>query len=156
MNDVIANLFVDVHPSIAIQTLFYDGKFFVIASAVSAYSLWQQFVRVLPDGKTNSLCHVLNKGRSSRFDVTFHALRAKTIPNIMLRFQVSWWNLAVWKSFDASVEDFVCQFSTDTSNLNIIFEFPLRTYNRNTSNCLPLVYGQSCFLDSGTSQFGYF
>jgi hypothetical protein len=51
-------------------------------------------------------------------------------------------------SFDASLERFGCQFSADTSNLNIIFEFALQTYKQNTANCFPLEYDQSCFLDS--------
>jgi hypothetical protein len=60
MNNVIANLFVGIYPSIAKLTFFYDGKCFVIASTVSAYSLWQIFVGVHADGKTNSLCNALN------------------------------------------------------------------------------------------------
>jgi hypothetical protein len=58
--------------------------------------------------------------------------------------------------FDTSLERFVYQFNEYTSNLNIKFEFRLRTYNRYTSTTIPLEYGQSSFIDRQTSEFGYF
>jgi len=69
---------------------------------------------------------------------------------------VSWWNSAVWKSFAASLVCFVCQFCKYTWYLNVEYEFPLRNYNRDASTSLPLEYGQSCFIDCWSSQFGYF
>jgi hypothetical protein len=66
------------------------------------------------DSNTNSLGNALYDCRSSRFDIAFHGICAKTKPNMRYRFQVSWWNSAVWKSFAASLECFVCQFSKYT------------------------------------------
>jgi hypothetical protein len=84
-----------------------------------------------------------------------HGICAKTKPNMWYQFLVSWWNLAVWKSFAASLERFVCQFSKYTWNLNGKFDFPLQTYNQNSSTSLPLQYGQIYFIDGWTSKFGY-
>ena len=151
MTDVIADLFLDVHPSKAKLTLFVDGNCFLIAFTVSVYSLRQILLRVLADGNTNSLRNALHDCRSSRFDIEFHGISAEKKPNMRYRFQVSWWNSAVWKSFAASLERFVCQFSKYTWNLNGQFDFPLRTYNWNSSTSLPLQYGQSCFFDRWTS-----
>jgi len=69
MTDVIANLFVEVHPSKAKLTLFLVGNCFVIASTVSDYSLRQMLLRVLADGSTSSLRNALYDRRSSRFDI---------------------------------------------------------------------------------------
>jgi len=151
MTDVIANLFVDVHPSKAKLTLFVDGNCFLIASTVSVYSLRQILLRVLANGNTNSLCNALYDRLSWRFDIGFHGICAETKPNVRYRFKVSWWNSAVWKSFAASLEHFVRQFSNYTWNLNGQFDFPLRTYNRNPLTSLPLQYGQSCLIDRWTS-----
>jgi hypothetical protein len=52
MTDVMANFFIDVHLSKAKLPLFGDGNFFLIASTVSAYSLWQMLLRVVADGNT--------------------------------------------------------------------------------------------------------
>jgi hypothetical protein len=71
------------------------------------------------------------------------------------RFQASWWNSAVWKSFAVRLDRDVCQLSKYTENRNSKFDFPCRTYNRNTSTLLPLQYGQSWFIDGWTSQFGH-
>ena len=147
MTDVIANLFVNVYPSKAKLTLFVDGNCFLIASTVSVYSLRQILLTVLADGNTNSLRNALYDRRNSRFDIVLHGICAETKPNM--------WNSAVWKSFAASLERFVCQFSKYTWNMNGQFDFPLRTDNWNSSNSLPLQYGQSCFIDRWTSQFGY-
>ena len=155
MSDVIANLFVNVHPSNATLTLFLDSNCFLVASTVSMYSLWQILLRVLGDSNTNSLCNAFYDRCRVRFDILFHGVWAKTKPNIRYRFQVSLWIWAVWKSFAARLERFVCQFSKYTSNLNGKFDFPLRTYNWNTLTSLPLQYSQSCFIDHWTSQFGY-
>jgi hypothetical protein len=59
MTDIIANLFVDVHPSKAKLTLFLDGNCFLIASTASLDSLGQILLRVLADGNTNWLRNAL-------------------------------------------------------------------------------------------------
>jgi len=74
MTDVIANLFVDVHPSKAKLSLFLDGSCFLIASTVGMYSLRQILLRVLADGNTNVLCNALYDHRSLRLDITFHGI----------------------------------------------------------------------------------
>jgi len=89
MTDVIADLFVDVHPSNAKLTLFVDGNCFLIASTVSVYYLWQILLWVLADGNTNSLRNALYDHRSSRFDIAFHGICAETNPNMRYRIQVS-------------------------------------------------------------------
>jgi hypothetical protein len=144
-------LFVDVHPFKSKLTLFVDCNCFLIASTVSVYSLRQILLRVQADGNTNSLRNTLYDRRSSRSDIVFHGICAETKPNLRYWFHVSWWNSAVWKPCAASLEHFVCQFSKYTSNLKGQFDFPLRTYNRNSSTSVPLQYGQSCFIDSRTS-----
>jgi len=82
MTDVIANLFVEVHPSKAKLTLFLVGNCFLIASTVSEYSLRQMLLRVLADGSTSLLRNALYDRRSSRFDIAFHGIWAETNPNI--------------------------------------------------------------------------
>jgi len=79
MTDIIANLFVDVHPSKAKQTLFLVGNCFLIASTVSEYSLRKMLLRVLDDGSTSSLRNALYNRRSSRFDIAFHGISAEQI-----------------------------------------------------------------------------
>ena len=156
MPNAIPNLFLDVHPSKAKLTFFLDGNCFLIASAVSVYFLTRMLLTVLADGNTKSLCNALYERRRPRFDIAFHAIWAERNPNMRWWFQVSWWNSAIWKSFAASLEHFVCQFSKYTWNLNVKYEFPLQTYNLNTLTCWPHEYGQSCFIDRRTSQSGYF
>jgi hypothetical protein len=111
MTDVNVNLFLDVHPSKAKLTLFLDGNCFLIASTVSVYSLRQILLRVLADGNTKSLRNALYTRHSSRFDIAFDGIWAETKPNMRWWFQLSSWNSAVWKSFDASFERFVFQFN---------------------------------------------
>jgi hypothetical protein len=74
MTDVIANLFVDAHPSKAKLTLFLDGNCFLIASTVSVYSFWQILRRVLADSKTNWLRNALYDRRNWRFDIALHGI----------------------------------------------------------------------------------
>jgi len=74
MTEVMANLFVDVHPSKAKLTLFLDSNCILIASTVSAYSLWQILLRVVADGSTRSSHNALYGRRSSRFDVAFRGI----------------------------------------------------------------------------------
>jgi hypothetical protein len=74
MTDVMANLFVDVHPSKAKLTLFHDGNCFLNASTVSAYSLRQMMLRVVADGSTRSSHNALYDRRSWRFDIAFHGI----------------------------------------------------------------------------------
>jgi hypothetical protein len=90
MTNVIATLFVDVHPSNAKLTLFVDGNCFSIASTVSVNSVQQILLRVLVDGNTNSLRNALYDHHCSRFDIAFLGIYAKTKPNMSYRFQVSW------------------------------------------------------------------
>jgi len=82
MTNIIANLFVDVHPSKAKLTLFLDGNCFLIAFTVSVYSLRQILLRVLADGYTKSLHNALYDRRSTRFDFVFHGIWAETKPNM--------------------------------------------------------------------------
>jgi len=89
MTNVIANWFVDVHPSKAKLTLFVDGNCFLIPSTVSVYSLRQIVLRVLADGNTNSLRNALYDRVSSGFDIAFHGICAETKPHMRYRFQVS-------------------------------------------------------------------
>jgi len=71
MTDVMASLFVDVHPSKAKLTLFRIGNCFLIASTVSAYSLRQMLLRVVADGRARSSRNAVYDHRSSRFDIAF-------------------------------------------------------------------------------------
>jgi len=110
MTDIIANLFVDVHPSKARLTLFRTGNCFLIASTVSAYSLRGLLLRVVADSSIRSSRNALYDRRSSRFDTAFHGVCTKINPNMRQRFQVSWWNLEVSKSLAAKLEHFVFHF----------------------------------------------
>ena len=74
MADVIASLVVDVHPSKAKLTSFCDNNYFLIASALSAYSLWRMMLRVVVEGNTRSLHNALYDHSSSRFDIVFHGI----------------------------------------------------------------------------------
>jgi len=82
MIDIIANLFVDVHPTKAPLTLFLDGTCFLIASTVSVYSLQQILPRVLADGDTSSRRNALYDRCSSRVDIAIHGIWADTKPNM--------------------------------------------------------------------------
>ena len=82
MSDVMANLFVDVHPSKAKLTLFHSGNCFLIAFTVSAYSLRQMLLRVIVDGSTRSSHNALYDRHSSRFDIGFNGICAETHPNM--------------------------------------------------------------------------
>jgi len=53
MTDGMAELFVGDHPSTAKLTLFLDGTCILIASSVSAYSLWNLLLSLLADVSTN-------------------------------------------------------------------------------------------------------
>jgi len=151
-----ANLFIDVHPSKAKLTLFLDMNCFLIVSTVSENSLRQMLLSMLADGSTNTLHDELYDRCNSRFDIAFHGLWGETNPKKRYQFQVSWWNLAVSKSFAASLERSVSPFSQYKFNLYVKYEFPMRTYDWNSSTSLSLQYGQSCVIDSRTSQFGNF
>ena len=74
MTDVIANLFVNAHPSKATLTLFLDRNRFLRESTVSEYSLRQMVMMVLADGSTSSPRDELNDCRSSRVDLAFHGI----------------------------------------------------------------------------------
>jgi hypothetical protein len=82
MTDIIANLFVDVHPSKAKLTFFVDGNCFLIASTVIGYSLQQILLKVLTEGNVNSHSTALYDRLSSRFDLAFHGICAETRPNV--------------------------------------------------------------------------
>jgi len=105
-----ATLFVEVHLSKAKLTLFHIGNCFLIASTVSAYSLRQMLLRIVADGRTRLSHNALYDRRSSRFDIGFHGICAKTNANIRWRLDVSWWNSEVSKSLAASLGRFVCHF----------------------------------------------
>jgi hypothetical protein len=74
MTDVIANLFVDIHPLIAKLTLFLDGNCFIIASTLREYSLRQSLLKVMADGITSLLRNALYDRRSSRFEIGFQGM----------------------------------------------------------------------------------
>jgi hypothetical protein len=59
MTNVMAKLFIDVHPSNAQPTVFLDGTCFLIASTVSGYSLQQMLLAIRADGSTNTLYNIL-------------------------------------------------------------------------------------------------
>jgi len=82
MTDVMASLFVDVYPSKGKLTLFHNGNCFLIASTVSAYSLWQMLLRVVADGRTRLSRNALHIRCSTRFDIVFHGICAETNPNM--------------------------------------------------------------------------
>jgi len=123
MTDVMAILFVDVHPSKAKLTLFHIGNCLLIASTGSAYSLRQMLLRVLADGRTRSSCNALYDHRCTRFDILFHGICAETNPNMSFRFHLSWSICEVPKPLAASLERFVCHFGQYELNRisNMIF-----------------------------------
>jgi len=90
MTEVMANVFVDVHPSTPKVTLFRDGNYFLFVSTVSAYSLRQMLMRVVADDRTRSSRNALYDRGSSRFEIVFHAPCAKTNPNMRYQFHLSW------------------------------------------------------------------
>jgi len=53
MTDIMASLFVDIHPSYANLTLFVDGNCFLIAFTICDYFLLQVLPRELADSSTN-------------------------------------------------------------------------------------------------------
>jgi hypothetical protein len=82
MTDIMANLFVYVHPSKAKLTLFRNSNCFLIASTVSAYSLRQMLLRGIVAGTTMLSHNALDDHRSSRFEIVFHGICAETNPNM--------------------------------------------------------------------------
>jgi len=82
MTYVIANLFIDVHPSNAKLTLFLDSNCFSIASTASVDSIRQKLLRVLADGNTNSLRNASYERLSLMFDIVFHGISAENNPNM--------------------------------------------------------------------------
>jgi hypothetical protein len=82
MTDVMASMFVDIHPFIAKLTLFCNANCVIIASTVSAYSFQQMLLRVVADGRTWSSRNALYDHRSGRLDIAFHGICAETNPNM--------------------------------------------------------------------------
>jgi len=121
-----ASSFIDVHQSKAKLTLFPDRNCILIACMVSAYFLWQMFLRLMADSCTKSLRNDLYDRLSSRFDIAFHGIWAETNTNMRKGFHVSWWNLEVSTSLAARLEHLVCHFSqygsTHLSNLIFLCE----------------------------------
>jgi hypothetical protein len=76
------NLFVHVHLATAKLTLFLDGNCFLSATAVSGNSFQGIFSCVLADGNSNSLGNASSRPVSSRFDIVFLPMRAKTNSNV--------------------------------------------------------------------------
>jgi len=151
-----ANFFIEVHLSTAKLTLYLASNCFWISSTVSAYSLRQMLLSVQAEGTTNLLRNGWYDHRSSRFVFAFHGIWADTHPKMRQQFQVSLWSSAVWKSIAASSERIFCQFSFNRQDVNVKYEFPLRTYNCKSSTSLPLQYGHSWVINHRTRQFGYF
>jgi hypothetical protein len=90
MTYVMPGFFVAVHPSKAKLILFCDGNHFLIASMVSAYSLWQMLLRVVVDSSTRSSRNALYDPHSSRFDKPFHEIWAETNRKMRYRFHLPW------------------------------------------------------------------
>jgi len=82
MTDVMADLFVEVHPSKAKLSLFRNGSWFFIVSTVGAYSLRQMLLRVVTDGRTRTSFNALDDRGSWKFVIAFHGMRAETNPNM--------------------------------------------------------------------------
>ena len=82
MTDVLASLFVDVHPFSVKLTLFCDSNYFLIASMVSPYSLQQMLLSIVVNGSTRSSHNALYDCCSSRFDIAFHEILAETNSNM--------------------------------------------------------------------------
>jgi len=82
MTDVMAYLYVEVHPSKPKLTISRNGNCFLIASTVSAYSLRQMLLKVVADGRTRSSHNALYDRRSSRFDIAFLGMCAETNLNM--------------------------------------------------------------------------
>jgi len=80
--NILASLVVDIHTSKAQLTLFRDGNSFLIASTVSAYSLRQMLLWVIMDSSTRSLRNALYDNYSTRFDIAFRGIWAKTNPDM--------------------------------------------------------------------------
>jgi len=118
MTDVMASLFLEVHPSKAELTLFRNSNCLVNASTVSAYALRQMLLMVIADGRTRSSRNAFYDRRSSIFDIAFQGMSAETNPNMRERLLMSWWNSEVSKSLAACLERFVCHF--DQYGLNRI------------------------------------
>ena len=109
MTNVIANLFIDVHPWKAKLTLSLDGNCIIISPTASGYCLQQMLPSALADGSTSSLCIALSDCRSCWFDIEFHAIQAATKPNTRAQLQVSEGKLGVKNSVAARLEHFGCQ-----------------------------------------------
>jgi len=82
MSDVIANLFIYVHPSKAKLILCHDGNCFLIASTVGVYSLCLMLLRVLADDNTNSLLNTFHEHRISKFAIASHGESPKINTNM--------------------------------------------------------------------------
>jgi len=82
MTDVMVSQFVDAHPSKGKLTSSRDCNCFLIASTVSSYSSHQMLIRVMGEGSTRSLRIAVYDRHSSRFDLEFHEILAKTNPNM--------------------------------------------------------------------------
>ena len=74
MIDPMASVFVDVYLSKAKLTLSRDSNCGLIASTVSAYSLWQRLLWVDADGSIMSSRNAFHDCRSSRFHIAFHVI----------------------------------------------------------------------------------
>jgi hypothetical protein len=82
VNNVIVNLFVDIHPSQAKLTLFLDGNCFLIASMVSKSSLRQGLQIVLPYGSTSTLRNAYSDRHSSGFEIALQGMSAEINPSM--------------------------------------------------------------------------
>jgi len=149
-----ASLFVDDHPSTVKLNMFLHGNCFLIASTVTMYSIEQMLLSMVVDTSTNSLLNALYHHSSSTFNIAFHCIWAEMNLNIRYRFQVSWWNSAISKSFITSLVHIVCQFSPYKQFLIVKYQFSQRTYNWNSPTSLPLQYEKTLFIDCWISQLG--
>jgi len=145
------NLFIDGDPSKDKYILFLDGNYFLIASTVSEYSLWQMSVRVLGYSGTISHRNVFYSHCTSWFHIVFHGIWNKTDPSIGYKMKASVWNSPITMPYAVSLGHYVCQLSSYRSNLNVKYEFPLWTYYFSAVASVCLENGQCCFIDNWNS-----
>jgi hypothetical protein len=82
MPDVMASVFIDVHPSKAQLTLFRTGNCFLVTYTVSANSRQHMLLRVIADSRTRSSGNAVYNCQSSRFDIALRAVCAETNANM--------------------------------------------------------------------------
>jgi len=78
MADFMASVFIDVHPFKAKVSLFRNSNCFLVSSIVSAYTLRQMALRLVADWGTRSSRNAFYTRCSSRYDIMFYGMCAKS------------------------------------------------------------------------------